>query len=60
MTSNSKDRKRQEEAVRSQCNHIVGYRHGMNDARLVEAEELAEGFEPDRLFKFCPKCGEKL
>jgi len=42
-----------------QCNHIVGYRHGMNDARLVDADE-AEAFEPNTLFPYCPKCGEKL
>ena len=41
------------------CNHIVGYRHGMNDARLVESDE-AKNFEPNTQFTYCPKCGEKL
>jgi len=41
------------------CNHIVGYRHGMNDARLVTQEEASD-FEPNTLFAHCPKCGEKL
>jgi len=41
------------------CNHIVGYRHGMNDARLVTQEEASD-FEPNTLFAHCPKCGEQL
>jgi len=41
------------------CNHIVGYRHGMNDARLVTQEEASD-FEPNTLFAYCPVCGEKL
>jgi hypothetical protein len=43
-----------------ECDHIVGYRHGMNNALLVEAEEAAEWLEPDYLFSFCPKCGKDL
>jgi len=41
------------------CNHIVGYRHGMNDARLVTQDEASD-FEPNTLFAHCPKCGEKI
>jgi len=43
----------------SNCNHIVGYRHGMNDARLVQSDE-ARDFEPSTFFTFCPTCGERL
>ena len=41
------------------CNHIVGYRHGMNDALLIQSDE-ARDLEPSTFFTFCPKCGEKL
>jgi len=47
-------------ATETDCDHIVGYRHGMNNALLVEAEEAAEWLEPDYLFSFCPKCGKDL
>jgi len=43
----------------SDCTHIVGYRHGMNDARLVQSDE-ARDFEPSTFFTFCPTCGERL
>ena len=43
--------------TQEQCNHIIGYRHGMNDARLVEADD---NLEPDKLFAFCPRCGDEL
>jgi len=41
------------------CNHIVGYRHGMNDALLIQSDE-ARDLEPSTFFIYCPKCGEKL
>ena len=43
-----------------ECNHVIGYRHTFYDARLVEANELEDEFEPSTLFTYCPKCGEKL
>ena len=42
------------------CNHLVGYRHTQSDARLVDAEEMKEGFEPCTFFAHCPLCGASL
>jgi hypothetical protein len=41
------------------CTHIVGYRHGMNDALLIHSDE-ARDLEPSTFFTYCPKCGVKL
>jgi hypothetical protein len=42
------------------CNHLVGYRHGQTDARIVDANEAEKGFEPNTSFAFCPLCGQKF
>ena len=60
MTSNSEARKRKEESTMDTCNHLVGYRHTQSDARLVDAEEMKEGFEPCTFFAHCPLCGASL
>ena len=54
MTSNSEARKRQEEAARLQCDHIVG-------TDLGSYMYLSNNFPKSVWdFAYCPKCGEKL
>jgi len=48
------------EALSSECNHVVGYRHTFHDARLVDIVEMRNNFEPSIFFTYCPWCGVKL
>ena len=40
-----------------ECDHLIGYRHSQRDAFLID---LDDDLEPNTLFAYCPKCGEKL
>jgi hypothetical protein len=54
MTSNSEARKRQEEAAKSQCDHLkYGY------ADNPDSPAIGDGYVGIE-FTYCPLCGEKL
>ena len=42
-----------------ECNHTIGYWHGLDGAIKVTAKN-ARNYDIADIFTYCPKCGEKV